>query len=122
MSGRAQLLLARYRGGAELLLACRRFTSDALLIAADAFREYERELRFEKQHDAADEARDLAERLRSEAPRRRRRCCYPPGQDWPTPGEIATPTVCLTDPATPFMVEIDTAHAMRVTGGASCAI
>lgn len=73
---RRRTLRARCRAGAELLLLCRRFSTDALLIAADAFCELESELRLDGLVAQADEAHGLADALRTEAPRRlRTRAC-----------------------------------------------
>ncbi len=55
---------------AEWLLGCRRFDTDTLLIAAEAFDELELERRLDGLECQAAEAASLAARLRDEAPRR----------------------------------------------------
>ena len=61
-----------YRVPAQLLLASRRFSADALLIAADAYRELAADLTIHGFCDAARQASDLADRLATEAPKRAR--------------------------------------------------
>ncbi|AQS83980.1 hypothetical protein A0U92_03470 [Acetobacter aceti] len=58
----------------ELLLSCRRFSTDALLIAADYCDECSRHLRTMNNSTGAAIAGSLANRLRDEAPHRIRQC------------------------------------------------
>ncbi|MCE2576052.1 hypothetical protein [Komagataeibacter sp. FNDCR2] len=59
-----------YRVPAQLLLASRRFSTDALLIAADAYRELAADLNIHGFSDMAEQAQSLASRLTDEAPGR----------------------------------------------------
>ena len=63
-------LPARWRLVAELLLSCRRFSADTLLLAAEAFDECAQVARFQSAPVAAAQARALADRLRAMAPER----------------------------------------------------
>lgn len=61
---------ARLCNSVELLLSCRRFSTDALLIAADYCDEFSRHLRTMNNSTGAELAGALANRLRDEAPHR----------------------------------------------------
>lgn len=59
-----------YRVPAQLLLASRRFSADALLIAADAYRELAASLTIHGFSDIAQQAQAFADQLTDEAPKR----------------------------------------------------
>jgi hypothetical protein len=76
----ARSLPARWVAPARLLLSCRRFTCDHLLIAADAYADLSVHLLAYGHSEHADDARALAASLRDAAPARvdpRARACPP---------------------------------------------
>lgn len=87
-----QPMPARLRVAAAILLGCRRFSCDALLVAADAFDEASRVARWNSALMAADQAAEVAELLRAEAPAR---AMYPFHQI-SSPGLAALPAELLS--------------------------
>lgn len=83
-----QPLPSRCLAAAFVLLECRRFSADALLVAADAFDEATHAAGLERMSVAAAQAARIAQMLRAAAPGRARRV-VPPFGDVCSP-ELAT--------------------------------